>query len=421
MEDTFGSRLKHAWNAFFNRDPTIEYRDDGAGYSYRPDRPSFTRSNKRSIVNAYYNRIAIDVSAITIQHCQLDSNNRFTSVIDSKLNKCLNLESNIDQSGRAFIQDIVISMLDEGCVAVVPVETTGDPQFSESYDVLSMRTAKIIEWYPTKVKLRLYNDRTGRKEEITLPKRMVGIIENPFYAVINEPNSTMQRLIRKLNLLDAIDEQSGSGKLDLIVRLPYTVKSDTRKKQAEDRRKDIESQLANSKYGIAYIDATENVTQLNRPVENNLMKQVEYLTSMLNSQLGMSQTILDGTADDQTMLNYFNITIEPIVSAIVDEFRRKFLSKTARGRGQSILYFRDPFKFVTMAQLSEASDKLTRNEIASSNEIRQVMGWKPSDDPNADMLRNSNIAHPEGALPSSESGMNNILQEGGINQNGETV
>ena len=392
MEKSLGSRLKHAWNAFRERDPTTEHRDLGMGYSYRPDRPGFTRSNKRSIVTAIYNRMALDVAAIKIQHCKVDENGRFKEVVESKLNRCFELEANIDQTGKAFIQDIVISMLDEGCVAVVPIETTANPRITDSYDIWSLRTAKILEWYPSSVRVRVYNDKLGRKEDITLPKKMVAIIENPLYAVINEPNSTMQRLIRKLNLLDAIDEQSGAGKLDLIIGLPYTIKSEARREQARKRKMEIESQLSDSKYGIAYTDATEHITQLNRPVENNLMKQIEYLTSMLYSQLGMSQSILDGTADEQTMLNYFNSTIDPIVSAIACELRRKFLTQTARTQGQSILYFRDPFKFVTVTQLAEASDKFSRNEIASSNEIRQVIGWKPSDDPKADQLVNSNIS-----------------------------
>lgn len=392
MENSFGARLKHAWNAFRERDPTTEYQDLGVGYSYRPDRPGFTRSNKRSIVTAIYNRMALDVATIKIQHCKIDEDGRFKEVVNSRLNRCFNLEANIDQTGKAFVQDIVISMLDEGCVAVIPTTTTANPRITDSYDIGALRTAKILEWYPSSVRVRAYNDKLGRKEDIVLPKKAVAIIENPLYAVINEPNSTMQRLIRKLNLLDSIDEQSGAGKLDLIIGLPYTIKSEARREQARKRKAEIESQLANSKYGIAYTDATEHITQLNRPVENNLMKQIEYLTSMLYSQLGMSQSVLDGTADEQTMLNYFNSTIEPIASAIVCELTRKFLTQTARTQGQSILYFRDPFKFVTVTQLAEASDKFSRNEIASSNEIRQIMGWKPSDDPKADQLVNSNIS-----------------------------
>ena len=396
MENTIGSRLKHAWNAFVNnKDPTIRYQDYGSGYSIRPDRPRLTRGNERSIVTSVYNRIALDAAAISIQHCKLDEDGRFLNPIDSKLNRCLNLEANIDQTGRAFIQDVVMSMIDEGCVAMVPVETTADPKLTESYDILQMRTGKILEWYPRHVRVRIYNDRTGQKEEITLPKSMVGIVENPLFAVMNEPSSTMQRLIRKLSLLDVTDEQTASGKLDLIIQLPYIIKSEARRQQAEQRRKDIEMQLAGSKYGIAYTDGTEKITQLNRSLENNLMKQIEYLTNMLYSQLGITQTILDGTADEKTMLNYYSRTIEPIVSAIVDEMKRKFLSKTARAQNQSIVFFRDPFKLVPVADLAELGDKMTRNEILTSNEIRQIMGFKPSDDPKADQLINSNISQPD--------------------------
>ena len=396
MENTIGSRLKHAWNAFVNnKDPTIRYQDYGSGYSIRPDRPRLTRGNERAIVTSVYNRIALDAAAISSQHCKWDEDGRFLNPIDSKLNRCLNLEANIDQTGRAFIQDVVMSMIDEGCVAMVPVETTADPKLTESYDILQMRTGKILEWYPRHVRVRIYNDRTGQKEEITLPKSMVGIVENPLFAVMNEPSSTMQRLIRKLSLLDVTDEQTASGKLDLIIQLPYIIKSEARRQQAEQRRKDIEMQLAGSKYGIAYTDGTEKITQLNRSLENNLMKQIEYLTNMLYSQLGITQTILDGTADEKTMLNYYSRTIEPIVSAIVDEMKRKFLSKTARAQNQSIVFFRDPFKLVPVADLAELGDKMTRNEILTSNEIRQIMGFKPSDDPKADQLINSNISQPD--------------------------
>ena len=389
------SRLQHAWNAFVNnRDPTFSYRDIGASYSYRPDRPRLSRGNERSIVTSVYNRIALDVAGINFQHCKLDESNRFIESVNSKLNGCLNLEANIDQTGRAFIQDVVMSMLDEGCVAIVPVDTTFDPKITGSYDILSMRTGKILEWFPSHVRVKVYNDRTGTKEDIIAPKSTIGIIENPLFAVINEPNSTMQRLIRKLNLLDAIDEQSGSGKLDLIIQLPYVIKSDARRRQAEDRRKDIEMQLSNSKYGIAYTDGTERITQLNRPVDNNLMKQIEYLTSMLYSQLGITQAILDGSADEKTMLNYNNRTIEPIASAIVDEMERKFLTKTARSQRQSIT-FRDPFKLVPVNDIAEIADKFTRNEILTSNEIRQIIGMKPSNDPKADQLINSNLNHPD--------------------------
>ena len=418
MDNTFSSRLKHAWNAFVNnRDPTYSYKDLGVSYSYRPDRPRLSRGNERSIVTSVYNRIALDAAAIHIQHCNLDENGRFISQVDSKLNSCLNLEANIDQTGRAFIQDVVMSMLDEGCVAIVPIDTTFDPKVTKSYDIITMRTGKILEWHPNFVKVRVYNDKTGNKEDILVPKSTVAIIENPLYAVINEPNSTMQRLIRKLNILDAIDEQSGAGKLDLIIQLPYIIKSDARREQAEKRRKDIEMQLAGSKYGIAYTDGTEHITQLNRSVDNNLMKQIEYLTSMLYSQLGITQSILDGTADEKTMLNYYDRSIEPIVSAIVDEMKRKFLSKTARTQGQSISFFRDPFKLVPVNDLAEIADKFTRNEILTSNEIRQIIGMKPSNDPKADELRNSNINQAkEEETPSNE--VIEKINKGGEIQNG---
>lgn len=397
MGMSFGSRLKHAWNAFTGTDYTT-YQDVGPGYSSRPDRIRLTRGNERSIITSVYNRIALDVAALNVQHIRLDENGRFLSVIQDGLNTCLTVEANIDQTARAFIQDIVVSMLDEGCVAIVPVDTTYDPSVTGSYDIQTMRVGKILDWYPQHVRVRLYNERTGTKENILVPKSTVAIIENPLYAVVNEPNSTMQRLIRKLNLLDVIDEQSGSGKLDLIIQLPYVIKSDARRKQAELRRKDIEEQLSGSKYGIAYIDGTEHVTQLNRSVENNLMKQIEYLTSMLYSQLGITQSILDGTADEKTMLNYYNRTIEPILSAIVDEMKRKFLTKTARTKNKSIKFFRDLFKLVPISEIAEITDKFTRNEVASSNEMRQVIGWKPSDDPKADELRNSNISQSDSGI-----------------------
>ena len=419
MNLSFGTRLKHAWNAFRNRDSTVSYMGYGQGYSYRPDRQRLTRGNERSIVTSVYNRIALDVAAINIQHVRLDDNGRFVSSIDSGLNNCLTLESNVDQTARAFIQDVVISMLDEGCVAIIPVDTTLDPKVTGSYDICSMRTGKILDWYPAHVRVQVYNDRTGQKEDLTLPKSMVCIIENPLYAVINQPNSTMQRLIKKLNLLDAIDEQSGSGKLDLIIQLPYVIKSPARKEQAEARRKDIEMQLSGSKYGIAYTDGTERITQLNRPVENNLMKQIEYLTSMLYSQLGITQTILDGSADDKTMLNYYYRTVEPIVSAIVDEMKRKFLTKTARSQKQSIAYFRDPFKLVPVNDIAEIADKFTRNEILTSNEIRQIIGMKPSDDPKADRLVNSNISQPTEEQADQVVDKAEEINEGGENQNGE--
>lgn len=395
MADTLISRLKHGWNAFMNRDPTnTNFRDFGVSYSYRPDRVRFSGGNEKSIVTSVYNRIAMDAAQIDIKHVQLDDDERYVSTINSGLNNCLTVEANIDQTGRAFLQDVFMSILDEGCIAIVPTDTTLNPKVTSSYDILTMRTGKIIDWYPDKVRVRLYNEQTGKREEVLLPKKMIAIVENPLYAVINERNSTMQRLIRKLNLLDAIDEQSGAGKLDLIIQLPYTIKSEARRKQAEDRRKDIENQLAGSKYGIAYTDATEHVTQLNRSVDNNLMKQIEYLTSMLYSQLGITQAVLDGTADEKTMLNYYNRTIEPIVSAVVDEMKRKFLTKTARSQNKSIAYFRDPFGLVPVSNIAEIADKFTRNEIMTSNEIRQKIGMKPSDDPKADQLINSNISHP---------------------------
>jgi hypothetical protein len=393
---SIGERLQHAWNAFVNnRDPTVINRNYGMSYAYRPDRPRLSRGNERSIVTSIFNRMALDVTKYNIVHCKLDKNGRYVSEINSGLNSCLNLSANIDQTGNAFIQDVVMSMLDEGCVAIVPVDTTLDPTKTGSYDILSLRVGKILEWKPEHIKVQVYNEKTGNKEDIIVPKSTTAIIENPLYAVINEPNSTMQRLIRKLNILDAIDEQSGSGKLDLIIQLPYVIKSDARREQAEKRRKDIEMQLSGSKYGIAYTDGTERITQLNRPVDNNLMKQIEYLTSMLYSQLGITQSVLDGTADETTMLNYFSRSIQPIVTAIVDEMKRKFLTKTARSQSQSIISFRDPFTLVTAKDFAELSDKLTRNEIATSNEMRQVIGWKPSDDPKADELRNSNLNHPD--------------------------
>ena len=417
MEDlTFVSRLKHGWNAFMNRDPTYNHAI-GPSYSYRPDRPRFTRGNERSIVTSVFNRIALDVAAISMQHCILDDNGRFVEVVNSKLNNCLTLEANLDQTARAFVQDVVMSMFDEGCVAMVPVDTTFDPEITSSYDVLSMRTGKIVDWYPEHVKVRVYNEKTGRKEEVILPKSAVGIVENPLFAVVNEPNSTGQRLIRKLNLLDQIDEQTGSGKLDLIIQLPYVIKTDARRDQAERRRKDIENQLSGSKYGIAYTDGTEHITQLNRPVENNLLKQIEYLRDMFYSQLGITQTILDGTADDKTMLNYYSRTIEPIVSAIVDEMNRKFLTKTARTQHHAIKFFRDPFKLVPVNDIAEIADKFTRNEILTSNEIRQIIGMKPSDDPKADRLVNSNISQPDEKQQSSGKPTEN-LEEGGNGQNG---
>ena len=385
-------RLQHAWNAFvYNDNNYVDPQNLGGLSTFKPDRVHFSRGVERSIVTSVYNRLALDVSSIAIKHVRLDENGRFKEEVDSGLQNCLNVEANIDQTGRAFLQDVVMSMLDEGCVAIVPVDTTIDPAKSGSYEINTMRTGKILEWYPAHVRVRVYNDKKGIHEELVLPKSSVAIIENPLYAVINEPNSTMQRLIRKLNLLDVVDEQTSSGKLDLIIQLPYVIKTDARRKQAEERRKDIEMQLSGSKYGIAYTDGTERITQLNRPAENNLMKQVEYLTSMLYSQLGLTQSIMDGSADDKTMLNYYNRTVEPILAAITDEIKRKFLTKTARSQKQTIMYFRDPFKLTPVLDLAEIADKFTRNEIMTSNEIRQIVGMKPATDPSADELRNKNL------------------------------
>lgn len=401
MEFNIKTRLVHAWNAFMNRDPT--YQNVGPGYSLRPDRPRLGHGNERSIVSSIFNRIALDVATIDIKHCRLDSAGRFIEEIDSGINRCLNFEANIDQSGRAFLHDIVLSMFDEGAVAIVPVDTSFNPKISNSFSIDSVRTGKIIEWYPKHVKVRIYNDRRGEKEDILLPKSQVGIIENPLYAIVNEPNSTLQRLMRKLSLLDATDEKTASGKLDLIIQLPYVAKTQARREQAERRRNDMEDQLTNSKYGVAYIDGAEKVIQLNRSLENNLLKQVEYWTNMLYSQLGITQAVLDGTADEQTMLNYNNRTVEPIVAAIADELKRKFLTKTARSQGQSIEYFRDLFRLVPVNNIAEIADKFTRNEIMTSNEIRQIVGMKPADDPKADELRNSNISQSkqeaENAVP----------------------
>lgn len=416
MAIQLNNRVKHAWNAFFNKDPTTNNHNPGPGSFYRPDRNRLTRGHERSIVNTVYNRIALDVAAVDIRHVKLDDNDQMSEIIRSSLNDCLSIEANMDQTGRAFIQDVVMSMIDEGYVAIVPVDTDDDPDETGSYNIQTMRTAKIIEWYPQDVKVRLYNESTGRQEDLILSKSYVAIIENPLYSVMNEPNSTMQRLVRKLNLLDSVDEQSGSGKLDLIIGLPYTIKSETRKQQAEDRRKAIESQLSGSKYGIAYTDATEKITQLNRSLDNNLMTQIEYLTSLLFSQLGITQSILDGTADEATMLNYYNRTIEPFISAIVDEMIRKFLTKTARTQRQTIKYFRNPFKLVPVSSIADIADKFTRNEIASSNEIRQVIGWIPSKDPKANELRNKNLSAP--AEKPSEPVVEEKKEE---NQNGNKV
>ena len=415
-------RVRHGWNAFmYNRDPTVRYSDVGNGYSHRPDRPRLTRGNERSIVTAIYNRIAMDAAAIDIKHVRLDENGRYKEEIDSDLNECLSVRANIDQTARAFRQDIYLSMMDEGCIAIAPIHTDIDPDDTESYKIFSMRTGRIVQWYPQNVKIRAYDERTGEKDDIIMHKKRAAIVENPFYAVMNEPNSTMQRLIRKLNLLDAVDEKASSGKLDLIIQLPYVVKTPLKEEQAKKRLHDIEDQLKGP-YGIAYTDGTERITQLNRPVENNLLKQIEYLTSMLYSQLGITQGVMDGTADEKTMLNYQNRTVEPLVAAAVDAMKTTFLSKTARSQKQSIMYFRDPFKLTPAEQIAEIADKFTRNEIATSNEIRQVIGWKPSSDPKADQLRNSNLNHPDEKLlnqqPANPTDDQNN-EEGGESQNGE--
>lgn len=427
MEINIGSRVKRAWNAFLNRDPPSDrnYSYYG-GYSYRPFYDRKGRAIDKTIITAILSRIAVDASSITIQHVKLDENGRYDETINSDLNACFNLSANIDQTGRAFIQDIVLSMLEEGVVAVVPVDTDLNPMTTDSYKIYSMRVGTIMEWFPNHVRVRLYNDRTGEKEEITFPKRMVAIVTNPFYAVMNEPNGTMQRLIRKLNLLDAVDEQSSSGKLDLIIQLPYVIKNDLRRQQAEERRKQIEDQLTGSKYGIAYTDGTERITQLNRSLDNNLLAQVEYLTNMAYSQLTITQEIMNGTADETAMTNYYSRTIEPIVSAIVDEFKRKFLTKTARSQNQSIVFFRDPFKLVPIGTVADMADKFTRNEIMSSNEFRQVIGLKPSKDPAADELRNKNLNQTPGqdeAMAAGKEAVKSELDEtneegGQENQNG---
>lgn len=391
---SFIDRLAHAWNVFKNKDPTINL---GPSYYVRPDRTRYSRGNERSIVTAIFNRIAMDASAIDIRHVRVDDEGRFIEYVDSELDKCLTIEANIDQSGRSFRQDIYSSLLDEGCIGIVPVEFKDSKINGPNlYDVTSFRVGRILQWYPEHVKLEVYNEKTGKKEQVTLPKKQVAIVENPWYSVFNEPNSTMQRLIRKLNMLDAIDEQNANGKLDMIIQLPYTVKSELRKNQAEERRHSLEEQLKNTKYGVAYIDSTEKITQLNRPLENNMLKQIEYLTDMLYSQLGINKEILNGTANEQAMLNYNNRTIEPIVASVADEMKRKFLTKTARTQGQTIMYFRDPFKLVPLDNLAKIADTFTRNEILTSNEIRQIIGMKPADDPNADMLRNKNISEPGG-------------------------
>lgn len=411
METTIPSRLKSAWNAFRNKDPTRSWWDVGGSYSYRPDRMRFSRGNERSIVTAVFNRIAVDAATISMQHVRLDEEDRFLETMNTGLNNCLTLDANLDQTGRAFIQDVVASMLDEGCVAIVPVDTDDEPEVADGWNILTLRTGKILEWHPAHVRVRVYNEQTGEGEDILLPKAMTGIVENPFYAVMNEPNSTMQRLIRKLNLADRVDDQIGSDKLDLIIQLPYVVKGEIKRRQAETRRADVERQLANSKYGIAYVDAAERITQLNRPVENTLTKQVEYLTSMLYGQLGITQSILDGTADDKTMLNYYTRTIEPILSAVADEMKRKFLTPKARSDHQSIAFFRDPFKLVPVNDIAEIGDKLTRNEILSPNDIRQKIGMKPSKDPKSDELRNRNISAAAGSGAVAQQKEENIQNE----------
>ena len=402
---TFMERLQHGWNAFINnKDPTEVSPQIYVGSTYyRPDRLRPSRGRERSIVNSIYNRMAEDVASVNIQHVRTDENGRFADVMKSGLNDVLTTEANLDQTGRAFIRDVVMSMFDEGVVACVPVDTSVDPDRNNSYDILTMRTGRITQWRPDYVTVELYNERTGKKQEVTLPKKMVAIVENPFYSIMNEPNSTLQRLIRKLNLLDAIDEQSSSGKLDLIIQLPYVIKTEGRRQQAEQRRSDIEKQLTGSKYGIAYTDGTERIVQLNRPIENNLMKQIEYLTETLMSQLGITNEILNGTANESTMMNYYNRVIEPILSAIAGEFNRKFLTKTARTRGQTIMFFRDPFKLVPVASIADIADKFTRNAILTSNEVRGIIGFKPSEDPKADELSNKNLKEPEeGEMPMDE-------------------
>lgn len=418
MPDTIAERFKHAWNAFMNKDPTPEmFQNFGPSFSYRPDRPRFGIHNERTIIASIYNRISVDVAAIDIEHVRLDENKRFVEEIKSGLNNCLTLDANLDQTARAFVQDIVVSMFDEGCVAIVPIDTNRDPEDTSSFDILSLRTGKIKQWYPHHVRIEVYNENKAVKEEITLPKDKVAIVENPFYAVMNEYNSTLQRLIRKLNLMDVVDEQSSSGKLNLIVQLPYVIKTEGRKTQAENRRKDIEQQLGESKYGIAYTDGTERITQLSKPIENRLLETIEYLTKLLYAQLGMTPEVLDGTADEKIMLNYYSRTIEPILSAITDEMNRKFLSKTARTQHQAIKFFKDPFKLVPVNQLADIVDSFTRNEILTSNEVRQIIGMKPSSDPNADQLRNKNLSVSDAQMEAgAETG-----EQVELGQNGEPV
>lgn len=414
MEMNIGSRLKHAWNAFLNRDPPgSEYY--GGGYSYRPDRMRFSRGSERTIINAINNRISLDASSIKINHVKLDENNRFDSIIDSGLNYCLTTEANADQTGRGLIQDIVMTFLEEGVAAVIPEKTNFDPRYSNSYEICSMRVGVPVEWYSDRVRVRVFNELTGQREEITFPKKMVALIENPFYSVMNAPNSTMQQLVRKLALLDVVDEQAGSGKLDMIIQLPYVIKTDARRKQANERREEIEKQLSGSKYGIAYTDGTERIVQLNRSLENNILKSIEYLTNMVYSQLGVTQEILNGTADEKTMNNYMNRIIEPVIAAIADEFKRKFLTKTARTQGQSIMFFRDPFRLAPVSMIAEMADKFTRNEIMTPNEFRQVIGMKPSKDPKSDQLANRNIASADEGMP-VQSKENDADEQANANQ-----
>lgn len=403
---TLTSRIKHAWNAFLNQDPETRIQSYSGAVTYggRPDRIRFSGSNERSIISSIYTRIGIDVAAIDIRHVRLDEADRYLEDIHSGLNRCLTLEANIDQGARAFRQDIATTLVEKGVAAIVPVDTTINPSLSGSFDIKTMRVGEVAAWMPQHVRISLYNEAIGRREEITLEKKFVAIVENPLYAVMNEPNSTLQRLIRKLNLLDAVDEQSSSGKLDLIIQLPYVIKSDARRQQAEQRRRDIEFQLKGSQYGIAYTDGTEKVTQLNRPSENNLLAQIEYLTGMLYGQLGLTEGVMNGTADEKTMLNYENRTLEPLVTAVIESMRRTFLTNTARTQRQSILYFRNPFKLVPVENIAEIADKFTRNEIVSSNEMRQVIGFKPSKDPKADELLNSNMPQSEMKPAPSGSG-----------------
>jgi len=414
---TIGSRLnqfKHAWNAFLNFERFMTPRDIGASYGIRPDRIRLNVSNERSIISSVYTRLGIDVAGVDIRHVRQDDNKRYLSDVDSGLNNCLTLEANLDQAARAFRQDIATTLFDRGVAAIVPVDTSINPSESGSFDIRTLRVGEVVAWYPKHVRVNVYNEAIGRREEITLEKKFVAIVENPLYAVMNEPSSTLQRLIRKLNLLDAVDEQSSSGRLDMIIQLPYVIKSEARRQQAIQRKTDIEFQLKGSQYGIAYTDATEKITQLNRPSENNLLTQIEFLTSMLYSQLGLTKEVMDGTADEKAMLNYFNRTIEPIVSAVVEAMRRSFLTKTARSQNQNIMFFRDPFKLIPINDIAEIADKFTRNEILSGNEMRAIIGVKPSTDPKADQLRNSNMPAP------SESAPQKSINEGGDSQNGST-